>query len=57
MSASGEKEPGPTSKLLGLIGGEGDSEQAVVISSAPIADPLEESFLSPWVWREPNGLR
>lgn len=47
MRASGEKELGPTSKLLGLIGGEGDSEPAVVISSAPIAGPLEESFLSP----------
>ena len=47
MSASGEKELGPTSKLLGLTGGEGDSEEAVVISSAPVADPLAKSFLSP----------
>lgn len=35
---------GPTSKLLGLTGGERDSGEAVVISSAPMADPLAESF-------------
>lgn len=39
---------GPTSKLLGLTGGERDSGEAVVISSAPMADPLAESL---WVLR------
>ena len=47
MRAYREKEPGPTSKLLGLVRGEGDSEEAVVSSSAPMADALMESFLSP----------
>lgn len=47
MRAYRGKEPAPTSKLLGLVGGEGDSEEAMVSSSAPMADPLMESFLSP----------
>lgn len=56
--SSGEKELGPTSKLLGLGGVEGDSEEEVVFSRTPKAEaptlhPMESflrSFLEGTLW-------
>lgn len=50
-----EQEVGPTSKLAAFLGGgEEDSEEEVVISLTPMAEPqlppIRESFWSPLLW-------